>query len=1108
MTSLIPINRVHLNYEPSTAAFTATHYYGSLVGVPKELHDLTCKGHFIPADEDTNLNLSLAGYSKASRDFWITLSDLDTLSDGDSLSLSLNDSFGNLIDYTVVANVSGNMDTIEDLLIRLNDLINAEVNPSVVSEYLDEVITITAINYKTNNAAVSSAVFTITSGLINSSADSTVHSNSDGLIIANDSYPNLGPSSVVLTDTVKIVSKNSKFFSAKILNSPSDTTYRLLPIKANAAIITKRKSTTPKILDTVSHNYTGSEDIVRTYNVGYMIEPGSLKIKVTEASSGQYVYITDFASDVSEEISINTSTGLIPLHVHGDFTGFTNITGISLAGSSIDYISGTINFEAQIAGAADTLSIHSECFILEQVKKDSPVFNTLNDLQINDIAGVGEMIPTLGRDKTINNSSFGGSSFPSVAGTHTYTIGTPSTTGTAFIDSKTMLHFWVDGEKHTVLKSGGSLAADSLIAASSFTDNMPTTDFSVTFAAGVKVDGMILETQWNPDIAELDSHSTFRYFSERSSLENRQTFESESFIANRNEKGATFSRIKTVSTCKFGSEILEDVIYFTTPIFKQVAGSGINFHTAAEFVFVSNERNFSRVLLDNYARATGPGDPIQIEESDINTIGQITFLEGADEFAIKVKTFEREDTLVIKPNVTLSNFISGDIYVEYEAEIRSAATINKLIKIDPNSNLDLVYAKIGHPDPRNTLGFGVHLANKIASTSIFYALPITSESTGLAEGLKSLSFFRDILHVAVLTDEYDGTLDNWIDINNPKGENNPNQSRFRLGYIPHELVDTWYKMGTEGAFQLIANGTLTETDGSKISFSTTDEDVNFLDESVDPGDYFTFEGSDINYLVSEVFEQELIFEDVATVFNSTPVEGIKIYRELSKDEQAQRMYDIQSSDNSYLVKTLMEEVDYSYDHALTGEEQLTQLGREFGPIFPFSMKISSPPHQPLSYIEFTGFGFGEVAKSAGYFGIEAFEKLVSAGYLVLTNYQGSAPYIIRDVTCGIKVGGIEIQGILSKIDPVLHYANDIWYATRPYIGRYNVTDDVKQAIALGLAALREHYVSTSYRYLGTLLREATPAVITEVPNGLSISYKVRPQDVLVFIDNYITVVDA
>ncbi len=1101
MTNLIPINRVHIDYKPSTAAFTATDYFGAVMGVPKELHDLTSKGHFIPKDEDTNLNLAMDGYSKAKRDFWVDTTGVVTV--GDTLRMTIEDSFGTSKQYDSVA-LTG--DTFEDLLIKLTDEINEEHYPVVTASFKDEVVTLEALDYVKGNTKVGAAVFNIpvnSDGL--ATPGNTTHDVTDGHIVAPSAFPSIGNGSVVLTDTVKVISKNTKYFSSRIFNSPVDTRYRILPVKANAALITKRDSSVAKSLDTVNHTYDGTvatDTISRVYTVGSMIEPGSLKITLTDTVGPNTCYITDYASDASEEIVIGT-TGIV-LHLHGTLPNVANITG-----SIIDYVAGVVELNIALTGAADIISINSQCFTLSQITKEDAAYTSLKDLKINDVVGLGRMVPSIGYDETAGNASFSGV-FPSTAGTHTYTIATP--TGYSMVDSKTALHFWVGGNEHIVNKVGGVLAADALISASSFTDNAPTTDFSVTFNAGVVVDGLKLVSRWGVVDAEVAANDTFRFATEETALKNRQVFREESYSTARNENGVTYARVRTVTSCKFGSETLSDVLYFATPIFKKAVGSGINFHCAAEFVTVANEEGFDRTLLDNVAQATTGSDPIQVEETDTNTLGQITFLEAGDEFDIKVTSSIRNDVdnpVTIKPNITLSNFIFGDIYLEYEAEIRDASVINKLIKIDPTQSLDLVYAKIGQPDPRNTIGFGVHLINKVASTSVFYTMPITSESTGLAMGLQAMSFYRDILNVAVLTDEYVGTLDNWIDITNPDGENHPDQSRFRIGYIPHELVTEWFKMGTDGAFQTISDGTLVRIDGDNITFNTTDADVNFLEESIEAGDYFACDATSDIFLISEVFEQELIFQEVSDgITSSTSTTDIKVYRELTISEQAQRMKDIQSSDNSYLTKTLMEEVDYSFDHAQTGEEQLIQLGREFGPIFPFALKISSPPHQPLSFIEFSGFGFGDVAKSSGYFSMNDFAKLVGAGYLVLTNTLGSAPYIIRDVTCGIMPAGIEIEGILSKISPVLHYAKDIWSATRPFIGRYNVTDDVTQAVAIKLAALREYYVTTNYKYLGTLLREASPAELEEVPNGLKISYTVRPQDVLVAIDNYITVVDA
>ena len=156
----------------------------------------------------------------------------------------------------------------------------------------------------------------------------------------------------------------------------------------------------------------------------------------------------------------------------------------------------------------------------------------------------------------------------------------------------------------------------------------------------------------------------------------------------------------------------------------------------------------------------------------------------------------------------------------------------------------------------------------------------------------------------------------------------------------------------------------------------------------------------------------------------------------------------QTSTNSYLAKILCENIPFTYNRIDTGVEETIYLSRMFSTIFPFSLKISLPPHQPLTFLEFAGYGFGRIGYSSNYFSMDDFTALVAAGYFVMTNDLNSAPFCMRDVTCGISVGQIEIMGILSKIDPVLHYAKDIWYATRPFIGKFNVVDDVISVVHL------------------------------------------------------------
>jgi len=1106
MTQLIPINRVHITYKPSTAAFTNTKYFGCGVGVARELHDLTSRGHFVPELEDTDLELNLKGYSKGIR----TLTILDTGGPADTFTLNLFDDHGIPKSYTV--NQTGT-DTAETLLLALEEALDLEPNPVVTASYEDDTLTLIPINYKKHNAVLSAATANATtSGGTTPDMLLSASLLDSGEIISPSGYPSIGANSVIDPSTIKVISKNTKFFSTVAVNSPTETSFRLLPVKTNAVILAKRNKTAAKTFPGTTQTCGAGDatlNLVFDLAANDIIEPGSVKLACTDGTNT--FYINDFPVNHSGE-TLNTALEG-NLYVNSDVSALTNIAGVALNNSTVNYISGDIHIDVTLnVSGAVVLNIASQCYTMVQVTSTTIGNSILKDLSGNDFIGMGNLVPNNNKEEVLP-ADFSGT-FPGV-GPFTATLGSdPAAADVNYVDSGTFVTFYREGQKYTEYKTGGTFDGTSGFidtAASSFSNTNG--NVSITFLQDVEAVYLTASLA----TYNLSTHETFTYDTERPSLIDRQVYDTELFPTKftRNETGVTFGKVRSIGPCKYGDTLLQDAIFLTSPIFKTNSGA-INYQSASEFVTVVNEKNYYRTLLDNSAGGTTPADPIYIEEAIADSLGELTFSEVGGEYNIRVKTAIRPNEStpeVIKPIITQSNYISGDIFLEYEAEIRDATVINKPLLLDPK-HVERTYAKIGKPDPRNTLGFAVHMTNRMAPTAEFYVMAVESTSTGLAEGLAALSFYRDMLHIAVFTDEYDGTLDAWIDPSNPDGENHPDQSRFRFGYIPHELVETWDKIGSDAAFQTVPAGVLTTGGNSSEGcyYETSDVDTNFIEEQIAAGDYFSFNHTVnglVRYTVAEVFEQEIVFQEKqeASVVNQ-PLTEIRVYRELTPAEIALRMYDIQSSDNSYLVKTLMEECNYTFDHAQTGKETITTIGREFGPAFPLAMKISSPPHQPLTYVEFSGFGFSDVAKSNGFFSLNDFGRLVSAGYMTFTSSMGGAPYIMRDVTCGIKPAGIEIQGILSKLNPVVNYAKDIWYATRPFIGRYNVTGDVTQAIGLKLMALREYYVTTNYKYLGTLLQTASQAKLTAVPNGLKIEYTVKPQDVLVEINNYITVVDA
>jgi len=458
--------------------------------------------------------------------------------------------------------------------------------------------------------------------------------------------------------------------------------------------------------------------------------------------------------------------------------------------------------------------------------------------------------------------------------------------------------------------------------------------------------------------------------------------------------------------------------------------------------------------------------------------------------------------------VTPSNYLAGkdglflhaDLYLSYIAENHDPTLLNNILTLDDNYE-----SVIGYPDPRNPLGFTYRRVKDMIGDRQLFVMPIdTSTDEGISAGLGVLSNYLDIFQVLLLVDDYKGVFDTWL-----QDESDPDNSRFRIGFNPTKII-TSVTMYDEQEFvgQLSLDGTnhyRLVTSTPEIDFSTTLQPgaivtLTELGSTTPMSTTFTV-GSDIgvNYVT---------FLETATSFPTTTVHTISASKLLSTQEIVDTMYDAQTSNTDYLYKVIGGEFDYTYNHAQTGKPVTIKLPNMYNGILAFGPSISTPPHQPLTSLVVSGYGYGRVYGTAGLFSRDQFSKLVSAGYYTLTSTIGAAPepFCLRDVNCGFKQG-TSLNGTLPKSKPVLLYAKDIYFITKQFLGKNNVVDDVINEIQLRLDALRRRNLSRYYKHLGTVLARASKPEITIVPNGIVIKYTVAPQDQMETIDNYVTVVD-
>jgi len=443
--------------------------------------------------------------------------------------------------------------------------------------------------------------------------------------------------------------------------------------------------------------------------------------------------------------------------------------------------------------------------------------------------------------------------------------------------------------------------------------------------------------------------------------------------------------------------------------------------------------------------------------------------------------------------------ITGDVYLGYIAENRDPTIFNNAILVDSD-----ILSKIGYADPRNPLGFACQRSMDMIGTTRMYVMPIdTSTDQGINDGLGILSNYIDIFQVYLLVDDYRGVFDTWLE-----QEADPDNSRFRIGMNPTKIVTDDVIFNNEGMA-----GTLDTTIGDHYMFTTSVTGVDLAAKLI-PGSIVNLTpltGAALPPLTvsSDIGLNYVVFVETNSVFTARPVTHITAVKHMNSVETADYMYNSQNSDNMWLFKILSGTIEYKYTPVGSDTEKQISLDNMFSGILMFAPSISTPPHQPLTSVVISGFGYGRVNGTTSVFSREGFTKLVSAGYYVLTSTLGAIPepYCIRDASCGLKQG-TSLNGTLPKIKPVALYAKDIYFITKQFLGKNNVVEDVIQEIRLRLEALRRRNLSRYYKHLGTVLAKATAAEITIIPNGLVIRYGVSPQDQLITIDNYVTVTDA
>ena len=1085
--NLIPLNTVYITYRPSTAATVTRVYYGVLMGVCRDLHDLVTSdngGHYnvLEADTlvvdpvDTTTGFVLRGDAlldaAALENGAVKGGGVNILVSVSLTGLSYSNSDGGKLYYKVT---------------KATDTYTISMYKTAAETYLvasgaatGTVFPLEITIESRNNTGIGGTI-----SLASATSDISVASGNyfDCLITRADvlepyEYPNYKTESLIDTDTINIYTKGSKYFAFAQETVGGSKDYRLLPLQTNKY----DAFTMVSVLDTDAStvDITKATDTV-TVDFGVPLLPGSVVIKFDTTAIAMPAWVGGATHETGDIIISGSDyylckTGGTAGAGPAEPTWVKTAVGAETTDNTVTWMyMGTTTKQVYVdVPRLGTDAINGTLRILADNGETTAVdgsdrfgLGTLTGVSVDYLAGV---VSFTSATAARLNVAAAYSVHIAYAKTYEYVTDTDSLNNVMKYIQK-YDYVLASARTHTgdLTVDGASAAVLSYAAAS-------TKEFSVATMKTAVID------------------TDYRTI----------TFQTK----NLNKCATITGHLTNYSlTTLSGSIITLDNVLLVAPDTFSYTDTGtryVDLRPVPYFGFALNtEANYTELEpATGIIEITTTGT--ELEKGTINFTNQ----------DITIDTVNREDFVgTIVPAISAQasfasegNFISGTLYVEYEAEIRNSEYLNQLINYDSTLFDTAEGAPLGPIDPRNELAYAAYHVSRITPTTQFYIMPVTSESTGYTDGMKILTNYREIVHVAAVYDGVLQSLDSWIDPNVTGAENSPEVARFRIGYSPAELKT---QIDRVLASQAIAGNRYTIS-GGYTRFEATDTDIDFEETyAVAVGDTCVLNYSDsttATFIISDVSGYIVTFSAIGTAPTTKAVTSIAIYKPLTSASQiAAYMDSIQNSENSYFVKVICETVPYTYTRVDTGAEATITLPRKFNTIFPFSLKISTPPHQPTTFIAFENLGFGLVSSSSTLFSRSDFETLVAAGYYVMSNDLGTAPYALRDVTCGVKGPNGELGGVLSKVTPVILYAKEIWDITRDFLGKYNVVSDVINMLGLKLSALANKYTTKKYQYLGTILYEATQPRITTVANGVRIDYSVKPQDAMISIDNYVTV---
>lgn len=436
--------------------------------------------------------------------------------------------------------------------------------------------------------------------------------------------------------------------------------------------------------------------------------------------------------------------------------------------------------------------------------------------------------------------------------------------------------------------------------------------------------------------------------------------------------------------------------------------------------------------------------------------------------------------------VTEDSVFCCDVHVEYKAVFvpgSAGNTYANRVYVSNASESQFPIAdgnyKWGLPHPDNPVGFAASITRTLLATDANYFFVVLADDKAKAFDLAAAEIPR-ILFIANVWDEFgqgglseDGYL---ATLETTQGK--------------YPALFTWMNMNPI------------------IDKRGTEDAPNAYPGSATVSDYYLYKhGSDVNFTASPAVEAgdivELTYADDSTQL--AIVTGV----EASRIRLSKRLSGTASDINFYIYKRMTSAAAKDYYNSRMASSKFNlwvnlNQGIQWGShlisnkwIVPamMAMRLVNPEQQPMTGVTLDFGKFGVAYGGKDFFEMGDLDGVVANGFYVLvTDPEAGASYVIRDVTAGIKSQDYR-RGNGNAATPILTFAASCRAVLDRLTGKYNKGPFLVQKAQMALAAVEASYIATPpVPDFGAKLFIARFKELRGVTGGYAVIMEAQPQE--------------